>query len=74
MTYNMNSLQARLDTTPLRQPQARTDAIEPSKIRRPLSYRPPKIPSPCSAARSARWQELLGANHTFFCGATPTFS
>ena len=68
MTYNMNILQGMDSDTTFCVSLNQTDAIDPSKILGRFSYAHPQF-SLAAAAAQARWQELLGANHTFFCGA-----
>jgi predicted NAD/FAD-binding protein len=45
-----------------------TAAIEPSKILARYTYAHPQY-SLAGVAAQARWEELLGANHSYFCGA-----
>jgi predicted NAD/FAD-binding protein len=68
LTYDMNTLQ-RLDA-----PQRflvtlnRTDAIDPSRIIRQITYHHP-LYTPASVAAQARHRELNGARATYYCGA-----
>lgn len=68
VTYNMNILQGIDSETTFCVSLNQTDAIDPAKILGRFSYAHPQF-SLGAAAAQARWQELLGANHTFFCGA-----
>ena len=45
-----------------------TAAIDPSKILARYTYAHPQY-SLSGMAAQARWEELLGANHSYFCGA-----
>ena len=45
-----------------------TAAIDPSKILARYTYAHPQY-SLAGIAAQARWEELLGANHSYFCGA-----
>lgn len=68
VTYNMNILQGIESDTTFCVSLNQTDAIDPAKILGQYSYAHPQF-SLAAAAAQARWQELLGANHTYFCGA-----
>lgn len=68
VTYNMNILQGIKSDTTFCVSLNQTDAIDPAKILGQFSYAHPQF-SLAAAAAQARWQELLGANHTYFCGA-----
>ncbi|MBQ0741742.1 MAG: FAD-dependent oxidoreductase [Pseudomonas sp.] len=68
VTYNMNILQGIESDTTFCVSLNQTDAIDPAKILGKYSYAHPQF-SLAAAAAQARWQELLGANHTYFCGA-----
>jgi len=45
-----------------------TAAIDPSKILARFQYAHPQY-SLAGTAAQARWEELLGAQHTYYCGA-----
>jgi predicted NAD/FAD-binding protein len=68
LTYDMNTLQ-RLDA-----PERflvtlnRTDAIDPSRILRRMTYYHP-LYTPDSVAAQARHREIDGARATYYCGA-----
>jgi predicted NAD/FAD-binding protein len=68
LTYNMNILQS------IRAPQQfcvtlnRTDAIDPAKIIRRLTYHHPVYTHDAVAAQK-RYYEINGINRTYFCGA-----
>lgn len=68
VTYNMNILQGIESDTTFCVSLNQTAAIDPASILGRFSYAHPQF-SLAAAAAQARWQELLGANHTFFCGA-----
>lgn len=68
VTYNMNILQGIESDTTFCVSLNQTDAIDPDKILGRFSYAHPQF-SLKAAAAQARWQELLGANHTYYCGA-----
>ncbi len=68
VTYNMNILQG------IQAPQTfcvslnQTAQIAPDKILRRFSYAHPQY-SLAAVEAQARWQELLGKQHSFYCGA-----
>ena len=68
VTYNMNILQGIDSDTTFCVSLNQTAAIDPTKILGQFSYAHPQF-SLVAAAAQARWQELLGANHSYFCGA-----
>ncbi|GGD11555.1 NAD(P)/FAD-dependent oxidoreductase [Halopseudomonas salina] len=68
VTYNMNILQGIESDTTFCVSLNQTEAIDPAKILRRFTYAHPQF-SLAAAAAQARWSELAGANHTFFCGA-----
>ena len=68
LTYNMNILQGLNSQTTFCVSLNQTDAIEPSKILARYTYAHPQY-SLAGVAAQARWEELLGANHSYFCGA-----
>jgi len=68
LTYNMNILQGLKSDTTFCVSLNQTDAIEPSKILARYTYAHPQY-SLAGVAAQARWEELLGANHSYFCGA-----
>jgi len=68
LTYNMNILQ-RLDApTPFLVTLNHTDAIDPDRIIRRVTYDHP-LYTPASVAAQARHREVDGARATYFCGA-----
>jgi predicted NAD/FAD-binding protein len=68
LTYNMNILQ-RLDApTPFLVTLNRSDAIDPERIIKRMTYEHPLF-TPASVAAQARQRELNGAAGTYFCGA-----
>lgn len=68
LTYNMNILQGLNSPTTFCVSLNQTAAIEPSKILARYTYAHPQY-SLAGVAAQARWEELLGANHSYFCGA-----
>lgn len=68
LTYNMNILQGLQSDTTFCVSLNQTDAIDPSKILARYTYAHPQY-SLAGVAAQARWEELLGANHSYFCGA-----
>lgn len=68
LTYNMNILQGLQSDTTFCVSLNQTDAIEPSKILARYTYAHPQY-SLAGVAAQTRWEELLGANHSYFCGA-----
>ncbi len=68
LTYNMNILQ-RLDApTPFLVTLNRTEAIDPDRIIKRISYHHP-LYTPASVAAQARHREIDGAHATYYCGA-----
>ncbi len=68
VTYNMNILQGIESATTFCVSLNQTAAIDPAKILRRFSYAHPQFSLEAAAAQ-ARWSELAGANHTYYCGA-----
>ena len=68
LTYNMNILQGLQSDTTFCVSLNQTVAIDPSTILARYTYAHPQY-SLAGVAAQARWQELLGANHSYFCGA-----
>ena len=68
LTYNMNILQGLQTDTTFCVSLNQTAAIDPSKILARYTYAHPQY-SLAGVAAQARWEELLGANHSYFCGA-----
>jgi uncharacterized protein len=68
VTYDMNILQGIQSDTTFCVSLNQTDAIDPSKILARYTYAHPQY-SLAGMAAQARWEELLGANHSYFCGA-----
>jgi uncharacterized protein len=68
LTYNMNILQ-RLDApTPFLVTLNRSEAIDPARVIRRITYHHPLF-TPASVAAQARQRELNGAHRTYYCGA-----
>jgi predicted NAD/FAD-binding protein len=68
LTYNMNILQ-RLDApAPFLVTLNHTDAIDPERIIRRVTYHHP-LYTPASVAAQARHREIDGARATYYCGA-----
>lgn len=68
VTYDMNILQGIQSETTFCVSLNQTAAIDPSKILARYTYAHPQY-SLAGMAAQARWEELLGANHSYFCGA-----
>ena len=68
VTYNMNILQGIQSDTTFCVSLNQTAAIDPSKILARYTYAHPQY-SLAGMAAQGRWEELLGANHSYFCGA-----
>ena len=68
VTYDMNILQGIQSNTTFCVSLNQTAAIDPSKILARYTYAHPQY-SLAGMAAQARWEELLGANHSYFCGA-----
>lgn len=68
VTYNMNILQGIQSDTTFCVSLNQTAAIDPSKILARYTYAHPQY-SLAGMAAQARWEELLGLNHSYFCGA-----
>ena len=68
LTYNMNILQGLQSDTTFCVSLNQTAAIDPSKILARYTYAHPQY-SLAGVAAQARWEELLGAKHSYFCGA-----
>lgn len=68
VTYNMNILQGIRGETTFCVSLNQSAAIDPSKILARYTYAHPQYSLKAVAAQ-ARWEELLGANHSYFCGA-----
>ncbi|MDZ7889698.1 MAG: FAD-dependent oxidoreductase [Pseudomonas sp.] len=68
LTYNMNILQGLQTDTTFCVSLNQTAAIDPSKILARYTYAHPQY-SLAGVAAQAHWEELLGANHSYFCGA-----
>jgi predicted NAD/FAD-binding protein len=68
LTYDMNILQGITSPSTFCVSLNQTAAIEPSKILARYTYAHPQY-SLAGVAAQARWEELLGANHSYFCGA-----
>ena len=68
MTYDMNILQGIESETTFCVSLNQTAAIDPLKVLASYSYAHPQYSLDAIAAQ-ARWQELVGAQHSYFCGA-----
>ena len=68
VTYDMNILQGIQSDSTFCVSLNQTASIDPSKILARFTYAHPQYSLDGMAAQ-ARWQELLGANHSYFCGA-----
>ena len=68
VTYDMNILQGIDSDTTFCVSLNQTDAIDPNKILARYRYAHPQY-SLAGVAAQARWEELNGAHHTWFCGA-----
>ncbi len=68
VTYNMNILQGIEADTTFCVSLNQTAAIDPSKILARFQYAHPQY-SLAGTAAQARWEELLGAQHSYYCGA-----
>lgn len=68
VTYDMNILQGIVSDTTFCVSLNQTAAIDPSKILARYTYAHPQY-SLAGMAAQARWEELLGTNHSYFCGA-----
>ncbi|WP_339526672.1 NAD(P)/FAD-dependent oxidoreductase [Pseudomonas sp. EA_35y_Pfl2_R111] len=68
VTYDMNILQGIQSETTFCVSLNQSDAIDPDKILARYTYAHPQYSLEAVAAQ-ARWEELLGANHSYFCGA-----
>ena len=68
LTYNMNILQRIAAPEPFLVTLNRTDAIDPDRILRRMTYHHP-LYTPASVAAQARHREIDGARATYYCGA-----
>ncbi|TVP89730.1 MAG: FAD-dependent oxidoreductase [Pseudomonadaceae bacterium] len=68
VTYNMNILQGLQAADTFCVSLNQTAAIDPDKILARFSYAHPQFSLPAQQAQQ-RWRELLGARHSYFCGA-----
>ncbi|MNF30930.1 protoporphyrinogen oxidase [compost metagenome] len=68
VTYNMNILQGIHSDTTFCVSLNQTALIDPGKILARYRYAHPQY-SLAGMAAQARWEELLGARHSYFCGA-----
>jgi uncharacterized protein len=68
LTYNMNILQRLNAPTPFLVTLNRTDAIDPARIIKRITYQHPLF-TPASVAAQARQRELNGTGATYYCGA-----
>lgn len=68
VTYDMNILQGIDSDTTFCVSLNQTSAIDPNKILGRFQYAHPQY-SLAGIAAQARWQELLGAPHSYYCGA-----
>ncbi|KVV06809.1 MULTISPECIES: NAD(P)/FAD-dependent oxidoreductase [Pseudomonas] len=68
VTYDMNILQGIQSETTFCVSLNQTSAIDPRKVLASYTYAHPQY-SLAGVAAQARWQELLGPQHSYFCGA-----
>jgi predicted NAD/FAD-binding protein len=68
VTYDMNILQGLKSDTRFCVSLNQTAAIDPSKILARYCFAHPQY-SLSTVAAQARWDELLGSQHTYYCGA-----
>ncbi|MEN0105299.1 MAG: FAD-dependent oxidoreductase [Pseudomonas sp.] len=68
VTYNMNILQGIQSDSTFCVSLNQTAAIDPAKVLSRHTYAHPQY-SLAGVAAQARWQELLGAQHSYYCGA-----
>jgi predicted NAD/FAD-binding protein len=68
VTYNMNILQGFQSDTTLSVSLNQTAAIDPSKLLGRFRYAHPQY-SQAGLVAQARWQELQGAQNSYYCGA-----
>jgi len=68
LTYCMNTLQRLELPVPLLVTLNRTDAIDPGRVLRRMTYAHPVF-TPASVAAQGRHRELNGARRTYYCGA-----
>lgn len=68
VTYNMNILQGIRSDTTFCVSLNQTAAIDPAKILGRYRYAHPQF-SLAGIAAQARWQELCGVQHSYYCGA-----
>jgi len=68
VTYNMNILQGIRSDTTFCVSLNQTDAIDPQRILRRFTYAHPQY-SLAGLAAQARWAELQGQHHSYYCGA-----
>lgn len=68
VTYNMNILQGIDSETTFCVSLNQTAAIDPTQILARFTYAHPQY-SLAGLAAQARWEELLGAHHSYYCGA-----
>ena len=68
VTYNMNILQGIDSETTFCVSLNQTAAIDPTQILARFTYAHPQY-SLAGLAAQARWQELRGAQHSYYCGA-----
>lgn len=68
VTYNMNILQGIQSDTTFCVSLNQSEAIDPATVLSRHTYAHPQY-SLAGVAAQARWHELLGAQHTYYCGA-----
>lgn len=68
VTYNMNILQGIDSEHSFCVSLNQSDSIDPAKVLARFSYAHPQY-SLVAMAAQARWQDLLGARHSYYCGA-----
>jgi predicted NAD/FAD-binding protein len=68
VTYDMNVLQRLQTPEPLLVTLNRSDAIDPARVLKRMTYHHPLF-SPASVAAQARQREINGVGRTYYCGA-----
>jgi predicted NAD/FAD-binding protein len=68
LTYNMNTLQSLAAPEPFLVTLNRSDAIDPARVIKRITYHHPLF-TPAAVAAQRRQREINGVNATYFCGA-----